>query len=122
MLGQESRGTTIKEGNAAAVRMLDNRQMRRCRSQAGACAARRADAAHRCGVRRIFRIAAWRIIKVAVAVLVRMRGGATAVLPFAQRHQHAGIAAQRQGREEQGEQNDPAGAFHGENPITGILH
>jgi hypothetical protein len=59
-----------------------------------------------------------------VAVLVHrlFSNGSAPMVRFAERHHHARITAQRQGREQKGEQNDPAGAFHGGNPSTGISH
>lgn len=122
MLRNVTRGTAVEEGNTVRHWRLDYRYARRIRREARARAARCADAAHRCCVRRSAS-AFVRVMMVAVAVLVRMlfSNGSTPMVRFAQRRQHAGIAAQRQGREQQGEQNDAAGALHGENPSTCIV-
>jgi len=122
MLGYVTRVTAVEEGNTVRHWRLDYRYARRIRREARARAARCADAAHRCGVRRSASVFV-RVMMVAVGVLMHMifSNCGAPMVRFAQRRQHAGIAAQRQGREQQAEQNDAAGAPHGENLSTGIV-
>ena len=116
MLGHEARETAIGKRNAVGSRGLELCRTRRVRRETRPCATRSADAAHGSRVRRVTAASAG-IVVMAVAVIVHVllgRGSAT-MLRLAQRHQYPGVAAHRQRREQQGEQNDPAGMFHGEN-------
>ena len=120
MLGDETRNLANKEGNASGARRLGYDPQARWRSQGRTRAAGSADAAHRCRVRWVAGIAAWRLMMVAVVVLVSvlvLRSSGTAVVPLAQGHQHARVAAQRQRREQQGQQCDPGNVLHSSNLI-----
>ena len=106
MIGHEARDLANEEWYASRDWRLKHNSQTRWRSETRARTARSADAAHRCRVSRIAGIVAGSLVVVAVAVLVGvfLRGPGTAVLPLAQDHQHAGVTAQRQRREQQGQQ------------------
>ena len=95
MVRDETRDLAHKEWDGGRARMLKYDSQARWRSEARTRAAGSADAAHRCGVRRIAGIAAWNLMMAAGVVLVRLfvRGACAAVLALAQRHKHARVAA-----------------------------
>ena len=108
MLGYETRDLAIEERNAVGIWRLERDAMVRFGRKARACTAGSADAAHRCGMRRAASAVGGGIM-VAVAVVVRMlfRNCSAPMVRFAKRHQHAGVTAQRQSREQHDEQDDP---------------
>ena len=115
VLGDEPRDLPDEERNSARARRLEyNVHARRC-GKPRTRAAGSANAAHGCGMGRISGIAGRRLMMMAVAVLmlVRMRRNGAAMMPVAQRHQHARVAAQRQCRHEQREQESAENGTHG---------
>ena len=81
-----------------------------------------ADATDRRGMRRAASAtgcAGAGVMVVAVAMLVGLCFGSNSasMVRFTQHHQHAGIAAQRQRRKQQGQQNNPGCVLHANNPI-----
>ncbi len=122
MLGHETRGAALEEDNAVGPCRLRQRHKRRVRRETRTCTAGGADTAHRGGVRRRSTAIAG-IIVVAAAMLVHMRLGRShaAMVRLAGRRQSAGVAAQRQSREQHDQQDDTAGALHAENPNIGTV-
>ena len=116
MIGHETRDLGTEERNSEGGRDLKCNAVAHFRRETGARAAGCADAAYRRGMRRAASTFV-RVMVVAIGVFVHVLFGnrSTPVVRFAQRHQHTGIAAHRQRREQHDQQGDPGCVFHAKN-------
>ena len=103
MLGYETRGTAIGKGNSVRPWRLEHCHARYVRRDARASAARSAETASRSRMRRAAAGVRSMVVMILAMLMGMSLGGSATMLPFAQRHQHTGVAAQRQGCEQQGQ-------------------
>ncbi len=113
MFGYKARNLSAKERNAVGSRWLEGDAAVGLGRKDGTRATGRAHAAHRRRVRRTVPAVAG-VLVMAFAMLVDMRlvHCATTMVRFAKARQHSRITAQRQGREQQGEQQEPGETRH----------